>query len=699
MSIVIDNHFYDDLFEKKQVNCFNKQYILLFDTIWPCEDHFKDFLLSSDVSLKIDIAKKIYKDLTFTNNVFLPSFTILNVLDEQNKNLNDGSKNFVSQDHVIHSINLYLLGIYIFFNFKMINSQLLRNSQMSNTYDKIRDFVLKWQMFAFYHDVGYYFEDPEIDNKNVDIYNKIFYHFLHYVLIKNIAKAFCFKFLEQTSNEVFDEKILHSDFGVWYDINDEKIEKVELLKILSDYKNSIFVEGITNDEELIKLLPLVDQLKSLVVVSNEYNDIVALIVRHGLTIDKLFSKKSLNIEEIIVNHVVDFTNIKYQYKFYICEMSDNKFWEKAIDEFVVIDDLRNQFPKKSDIHYFMNNCRAKVLAFKLFSWVDSSLPLDFEKEETMYEKNYFDCVKAAIKLQLSAEIANELEVSSCFSANYIQDTLKTFKSMLTKKRATDFINEINRVASEIYEENYGTTHNFIEFYKKTMNELTNKNFYKNNIEKLNFLDTHSGIKIKAFSHDLSNDFQEELQKRIQELSNELLLDFDELITYSPNFAPIDHGIASAAILYQVASFNYDLRKSCKDNSVLALSWDILYQDKKSYLEFCAQFIFSVLLHNISCKKSKPYGLEYQQSIEKNPFSYFSAFCDTIQKWGRSKKIDLSKVELPTEHFLEDEFDINISRDEIIIKCLKKNVNAIKNTIADSENFLLGISELIKIEPF
>ena len=699
MSIIIDNHFYDDLFEKKQVNCFNKQYMLLFDTIWPCEEHFKDFLLSSDVSLKIEIAKKIYKDLAFANNIFLPSFTILNVLDDQNKDLNDGSKTFTSQDHVIHSINLYILGIYIFFNFKMINSQILKTSQIPNTYDKIKDFVLKWQMFSFYHDVGYFFEDSEVKQKNLDVYSKIHYHFLHYVLVKNIAKAFCFKFFAQTSGIIFDEKTLYNDIGSWYDINDEKLEKKELLENISDYKNSILVEGITNDEELIKLLPLADQLKSLVVVSNENDDVVALIARKGLNIDKFYSKKSLKINDIIVNRIVDFSNKNYQFKFYICEMSNDEFWEKSINEFVVIDDVRSQFPLKSDIHYVMNNCRAKVLAFKLFSWIDSSLPLDFEKEETMYEKNYFECVKTAINLQLSAEIEKELKASSYSSVNYISDTLKNFKSMLTQQRIVDFVKEIQNVANKIYEENFGITHNFIEFYKKTMNELINENFYKVNVEKLNFLNTHSGVKINAFSHDPTNDFQEKLQKRIQELVKDLSLDYDELMAYCPDFAPIDHGIASAAILYQVVSYNYDLRKYCETNSVLALSWDITYQDDKSYLEFCAQFIFSVLLHNIACKKSKSYGLEYCQNIEKNPFSYFSAFCDTIQKWGRPKKVDLSKTNLPTENFLEDDFDINISRDGIIIKCLKKNVNSIKNTIYDSENFLLGISELIKIESF
>ena len=60
----------------------------------------------------------------------------------------------------------------------------------------------------------------------------------------------------------------------------------------------------------------------------------------------------------------------------------------------------------------------------------------------MYEKNYFECVKTAINLQLSAEIEKELKASSYSSVNYISDTLKNFKSMLTQQRIVDFVKEI-----------------------------------------------------------------------------------------------------------------------------------------------------------------------------------------------------------------------------------------------------------------
>ena len=72
-------------------------------------------------------------------------------------------------------------------------------------------------------------------------------------------------------------------------------------------------------------------------------------------------------------------------------------------------------------------------------------------------------------------------------------------------------------------------------------------------------------------------------------------------------------------------------------------------------------------------------------------------CDTIQKWGRYKLIDSTLVTLPSNSYLEDEFDINISEGQIHIHCLKKNFNDMKNTIQSAEEYLPGITKLVTIE--
>lgn len=63
MGIIIDNHFYTDLFVEKKVNYYNELYLMLFDCIWPSQENFKNFLQASDNTLKIQYAKKYMKTL------------------------------------------------------------------------------------------------------------------------------------------------------------------------------------------------------------------------------------------------------------------------------------------------------------------------------------------------------------------------------------------------------------------------------------------------------------------------------------------------------------------------------------------------------------------------------------------------------------------------------------------------------------
>ena len=95
MAIYIDKHFYSELFVEKKVNHYDKVYKILFDTIWPNSKNFEMFLTSSETSLKIQYAKKIYEDFTLINNTFLPPFTILNVLEDQYNNLKTKSTLFL----------------------------------------------------------------------------------------------------------------------------------------------------------------------------------------------------------------------------------------------------------------------------------------------------------------------------------------------------------------------------------------------------------------------------------------------------------------------------------------------------------------------------------------------------------------------------------------------------------------------------
>ncbi len=61
MGHIIDKHFYDELFVEKKVSCYKDIYLYLYNEIWPSAKDFEKFLISTETSLKLDTAKRIYE--------------------------------------------------------------------------------------------------------------------------------------------------------------------------------------------------------------------------------------------------------------------------------------------------------------------------------------------------------------------------------------------------------------------------------------------------------------------------------------------------------------------------------------------------------------------------------------------------------------------------------------------------------------
>ena len=78
------------------------------------------------------------------------------------------------------------------------------------------------------------------------------------------------------------------------------------------------------------------------------------------------------------------------------------------------------------------------------------------------------------------------------------------------------------------------------------------------------------------------------------------------------------------------------------------------------------------------------------------FCYFCALIDVLQKWDRAKSIDFSVLDLPTNHYLGQDYDLNIVNDEIRIICNLSNTSLIKNSIDEMDDYLPGVKNFIKV---
>ncbi len=698
MGIYIDKHFYSDLFLEKKVNWFNDIYLSLFNTIWPRSKNFELFLTSSDTSLKIEYAKKIYQDFSLVNDIFLPSFTVFNVLEDQYLNLKNSSDGYTPQDHVIHSIHLYILGIYLFFNSDKINKRFLLFEKQLKQYDIIKFFVIKWQVFSLYHDVGYFFENGDFDKNKLSAYININNDLLKTLISKNITRTYSFKFLAEKNHLLFEEAILNDNYGPWFDNNGKPAQKKQLTDEIHQFVGAVCLDKITNDEELGQLLPLLDNKKNIVVVENEYGKCIMLIIRDHYRVQKVFSKSFSLYDDLLIGNKINNSNKKYSYKYYLIGLKDDSLWKKAIDESLAISDILSQLPNdvKSDIS-INSNCFVDVL-FIMNDWIISEIVDDKDQEQKKFKNNYYNCLYESYINTISGFFTETMK-DPRIDLSFIEKSLIAQASMIKEKRKK-LISTIQNNATELYEKHYATTHMFIDFFTEKYDQLSNELSLQKNQSMLQFIDvSDTTTKIYPFEYNKDNSDHVKLYNHISNLCQFLGTTIDILKNYHSPYVMFDHGVISAALLFQSVCICLDLKKFCKENYELSLAWNSFYSDEE-YLKTCSEIIFSVLIHNIYNKKSTPeYGIEYMHDIEKNPFSYFCAFCDTIQKWGRPKKINLAQANLPKNSYLEDEFDIDISSGRIIISCIKENITKTYETIQSSEAFLPGISKLVEIKEF
>lgn len=141
---------------------------------FPNEEMFKEFLSEPDEQKKTQIAKDIILRLAFCSPFYIPNRYLFNLLHFEQMTKTTNQAGFTPQDHFVHSIYLYLLGIYIFFYHRNIHSAVLSHfkhyrmiSEKSQTLHRrstadsnaIYDFLYAWRLFALAHDVGYPWEN------------------------------------------------------------------------------------------------------------------------------------------------------------------------------------------------------------------------------------------------------------------------------------------------------------------------------------------------------------------------------------------------------------------------------------------------------------------------------------------------------------------------------------------------------------
>ena len=179
--------------------------------IFPGERVFVEFLKTDDHQKRIEKSKQILLRLIFHHHFPVPSRLIFTLLELQMQKIPIISEgDYIGQDHFVHLVNLYLLGIYLFSYHKGLQTKCIKelnrlkrsqkNEKPSALYNigSYRLFATLWAYFVLYHDVAYPLEHIKPnDRKN---YGDIFQPFLNIeeliredISLKTLAKLIAIK--------------------------------------------------------------------------------------------------------------------------------------------------------------------------------------------------------------------------------------------------------------------------------------------------------------------------------------------------------------------------------------------------------------------------------------------------------------------------------------------------------------------------
>lgn len=689
----INNRFLNELFINKKVSYYSKYYLSNYNYIWFNSNNFEKFLSGSDLTQKLDYAKKIYFDLQLYDELFMPDFYINNIIGLQQHELKKSNEFYVPQDHIVHSVNLYILGVYLFFNNKFLNTHLIINNHVSPDKD-IYLFIKKWRIFAFYHDIGYFIESFNFNQNNVQKIEilKQYKDLNKNIIIEYFCQNICRLIFLSGINHYCTQKFSYNstDFKDW---NNSK----QLEEFLNKYVDAIFLKDVNNRQLLDNFSGILRGVNLLIEAFDENGQILGFFELNNFIIKKEFVKEETN--RINFENLFNF-NLKIYVKNLENEISNNTSYSPLNIFNHVCDDLSDELLSMIEFNDFIGVClkivpKLKIVVQNIIDNVNSPT-INFEENKKIYKKTLYQVLNNQIKQQIESHFNDEEDQLDSVYIDILNYLKKQSKSKI--KEIKSICNMLSGCVTD-----YVRITEYAEFLINHFKNNSNYNY--KNIEFVDFCSENSAsnFKINIFNH-LDNEEYSFEHRVYNEINNKLELyglSINDIKNYKPKHSNYDHGIVSACMTYQSAVNCYYLAEYSNKAKLYTLSWyglntvtNIL---DNSFIELCSDSIFSILMHNIYVYNiDNLNGLRYKHNFKEEPFAYFCALCDNLQFWDRAKQLDLSTTYLPESFILGDEIDILMEDDIIVFKCEHNIYNLLNKKFDELNEFLPGARKLFRV---
>lgn len=721
----VNQRLIDELFLRKQVKINDKLYQDLFDTIWPGKDGFIEFLRAEQTDMQIMYAKLIAERISFGIQLSFPVSlfqSLIKIEEEGNDNPNNG---YVGQDHVVHTVYLYIVGIYLYFNMKIFHDHINRyffndkyvdGKRMDTLAQTVLCFIKSWQMFSFYHDLGYAIErsidkdgipmNPDGEaSKEYQPYKQFKEEISVDFCAKVIAKCAVYSYIVKRSCIPWRE-IPHKfmiENAAWVNAENETVS-TELLEELKGIENYVQLHAIHSVEDMLGILAFLDRNRIVAVAQNSKDRIVAIVANAKLYYSSNRTCRSKgDYWEILSNDLQNWTFyvpqdelVSISDRLQECEMGEYSiFFEKVYE--IIKDDLRHAIVRGGN----KITQEAEFVAWKRIREIYREQCLG---EYRSQDKNRKFC--DFVYDQLTKQFSTRLRECTDMCAKNSMDIIQNVKENLDR--------EIQIVLQNFYEENK----------KNAFDEATNKlkqskggsspleimmgnwaDIVKNCLKDLTLSITWNACGLLNCCPQVGLNLkgeQADLAERISQRTEALGIKLTELIDYRSPYGVQDHGIVSTCIAIDIYRIYDLLSKEIPEFEIAKYAFPITQDGKYKYCsekELYIDVIFSIWLHNVWVKsENASTGIKYKQRIDINPFSYFAAFCDNCQMWNRRQLVNQGYYERNDEGCAANQFDILIEEPNMLrIICETTDIKALlTKRIKSLNDYLENASDLIKV---
>lgn len=739
--------------------CIPRQiYNEIRDELFEVENEFIIFLTEKDSQKQVNVAKKILLRMSFSLPFSLPNRFVINLLQFESSTKSSPA-GYVGQDHFVHSVYTYLLGLYVFFYHKGIHGELVdyfnharaTSAQGPTIHRKVRaeqqaimDFAYCLKLFSITHDVGYPWEIAHYSStgKHLKPFFKIDKSIEKDYALRVISNVIAFRNLlpkKRTFSFDTDTKgILLKNYelssvNIFSDLISEDI-KTNVQKHLVDIAGWIRLPCINGSgfaravasifpmENLVAVLESSTSEKPVIIII-ALKDTRYILSRKG-SIDKFGSASTICEAAFFTGKVF---NSSQTWRYYSSDPIERL--EKCVDKFFgssgkeIIDTVSTRLDMVGKINPSMisTDREYKDYCFEIFTHFLSS----FYYDKTSTERDAFD---------EGPSFTREFQL----------------RNLVVKNKLLNFIDDISETLKEQFERNikdvkskeFDSTdiEGKMGFYLKswkTVPEIT-KYLAGKISKKLESKLNEISLMLKAYE-TVRNEIRKEIPKATI-FTNELEIpDYqlcantsigkkvsdkisgiglgpsaeevaDILSNYKPlHIAKLDHGIASACLFMEVVNLNEKIlqnieNKDPDDAALFLIALNVGHISDLPIVNYYSDTLLSesamaIAMHNIF-PKFLPGSLQnFRTSLDKAPFLYLCQLVDSFQRWDRHKQIDQADFQLP-EKVTNSMYDIQIHDNFFYIALIGDDVELKKREESLRQNldeYLEGASRLIKLK--